>query len=152
MVDLTLKQGTENAAGALPTEEPLVGDIRQEWAWVKSGIDEILAEQPQLTFRAEDVYAEVVMGKAVLWVAPEGFVITSHEQDQFNGDMTFLLWLAWAKKRSQNCAIKYYDFFAQNAKEAGYKKIETRTPIQALEDYLLAEGWDKDTVVYTREL
>jgi len=37
---------------------PVVGDVRQEWDWVKIGVQEILDAQPQLTFRPEDVYAD----------------------------------------------------------------------------------------------
>lgn len=126
--------------------------IREEWDWVKAGIEEILFEQAQLTFRPEDVYAACLNEEAHLWVAPEGFVISTSELDPFTGARTFLLWLAWAKKRGQSCAIKYLPFFEQVAKESGFKNIETRTPISALEDYFLAEGWAKDTVIYTREL
>jgi len=126
--------------------------IRHEWDWVKRGIEEILAEQSQLTFRAEDVYAACLNGEAQLWVAPECFVISTAEHDYFTESKTFLVWLAWVKERGQNCVIKYYPFFAQVAKENGFSNIEVRTPIAALEGYLLAEGWKKDTVVYTREL
>ena len=133
-------------------DKPAFASIRLEWDWVKRGIEEILAEQTQLTFRPEDVYAACLNGEAHLWVAPEGFVITTAEVDEFTGAKTFLLWLAWAKNRGQSCAIKYLPFFAELARENGFKNIETRTPIAALEDYFLAEGWKKDTVIYTREL
>lgn len=136
----------ENAA------KPELGNIREEWSWVKSGIEEILAEQPQLTFRSEDVYAACLNGEALLWVAPEGFVITTEEGDQFTRAKTFFVWLAWAKKRGDSCVIKYYPYFAQVAKEHGFSSIEVRTPFKTLEDYLLVEGWKKDTVVYTRAL
>lgn len=133
-------------------DKPAFASIRLEWDWVKRGIEEILAEQTQLTFRPEDVYAACLNGEAHLWVAPEGFVITTAEVDEFTGAKTFLVWLAWAKKRGASCVIKYYSFFAQVAKDSGFSTIEVRTPVTALEDYLLAEGWKKDTVVYTREV
>ena len=144
--------GEQVAEGMGTADSPTLAPIRNEWDWVKRGIKEILAEQPQLTFRAEDIYAACLNGEAQLWVAPEGFVITTAEHDDFTGDKTFLIWLAWAKDRGQNCAIKYIPFFSQVARSNGFKNIETRTPIVALEDYFLAEGWKKDTVVYTREL
>ena len=40
---------------------PVVGDVRQEWDWVKVGVQEILNAQPQLTFRPEDVYADCIL-------------------------------------------------------------------------------------------
>lgn len=144
--------GAQDAEDTVTEGRPTFAQVREEWVWVKRGIEEILAEQPQLTFRPEDVYAACLNGEAHLWVAPEGFVITTAEVDEFTGEKTFLLWLAWAKNRGQSCAIKYLPFFAELARENGFQNIETRTPITALEDYFLAEGWKKDTVVYTREL
>jgi hypothetical protein len=144
--------GAQDAEGMVAADKPILTHIREEWVWVKRGIEEILAEQPQLTFRPEDVYAACLNEEAHLWVAPEGFVITTAERDEFTGARTFLLWLAWAKNRGQSCAIKYLPFFAELARENCFKNIETRTPIAALEDYFLAEGWKKDTVIYTREL
>ena len=146
------ERGEQDVASMATEDKPLLANVRQEWDWVKQGIDEILAEQPQLTCRPEDVYAAVLNGEALLWVAPEGFVITTEQSDEFTGAKTFFIWLAWAKERGQSCAIKYLPFFAKLAKENGYKNIETRTPVSTLEDYFLVEGWVKDTVIYTREL
>ena len=140
------------AQGADATGKVNLAHVRDEWHWVKEGVEEILAEQSQLTFRPEDVYAACLNEEAHLWVAPEGFVITTGERDQFTGQRTFLLWLAWTKKRGQNCAVKYYPFFEHVARENGFQKIETRTPVSALEEYFVADGWTKDTVVYTRDL
>jgi len=134
------------------TGEPVVCDVRTEWSWVKLGIEEILKENPQLPFRPEDVYTACVTEQATLWCAPEGFVVTTGQTDHFSGERTLLLWLAWAKKRGQNCAIKYYPFFSRVAKEAGFSKIKVKTAVSQMEDYLIGEGWTKDTVVYTRDL
>ena len=144
--------GAQGVDATVTEDKPTFAQVREEWVWVKRGVEEILAEQPQLTFRPEDVYAACLNGEAHLWVAPEGFVITTAEVDEFTGAKTFLLWLAWAKNRGQSCAIKYLPFFAELARENGFKNIETRTPVTALENYFLAEGWKKDTVIYTREL
>ena len=145
------------ALGADVTETVVNGpihyaSIREHWDWVRVGIEEILAEQPQLTFRPEDVYAMCLKNDAHLWVAPQGFVISTTEVDEFTGNQTFLIWLAWAKERGQNCATQYIGFFEKVARESGYKQIETRTPVSKLESYFLAEGWTKHSVIYTREL
>ena len=134
--------------------EPVAVDIRSVWDWVKVGIEEILAEQPQLTYKAEDVYAACVNLKAVLYItdAEDGFVVCSPEVDQTTGDRTLLMWIAWTKVRGESCVAKYYDFFADVAREHGFKNIETRTPIPAMEQYLVQQGWTKDTVVYTRAI
>lgn len=145
--------GEQDVTGtAESADKPVLAHIREEWDWVKRGIEEILAEQPQLTFRAEDVYAACLNEEAHLWVAPEGFVISTAERDEFTGARTFFLWLAWTKDRGQSCAIKYIPFFVNIAKENGFNNIETRTPVTALESYFLADGWRKETVIYSREL
>ena len=75
---------------------PIVANIRQEWDWVKIGIQEILDAQTQLTFRPEDVYAECVSGAATLFVDEhQSFAVTTVEVDRFTGQNTFLIWLAW---------------------------------------------------------
>ena len=146
------EHGEQEVVDTATAANPTIGSVREHWDWVKVGIEEILAEQPQLTFRPEDIYAACLNEEAHLWVAPEGFLITTAERDQFTGQRTFLLWLAWTKYRGLNCAIKYLPFFEGVAKENGFQFIETRTPIAKLEGYFLADGWTKDTVIYTRTL
>lgn len=131
---------------------PAISDICLHFKWVLPAIQEILDEQPQLTYTASQVATACKDGEATLWISDEGFVISSAEVDVFTGDKTFLVWIAWAKKRGDNCVIKYYDFFRSYAEEAGFKHMEVRTPILELAPYLLAEGWQVDTVVYTRRI
>ena len=45
-------------------DEPYLGNIRQEWHWVKQGIEEILEAQKNLTFIAEDVYVACINNTA----------------------------------------------------------------------------------------
>ena len=152
MAEVWQEPGARDAEDTATADKPAYAHVRDEWGWVKGGIEEILAEQPQLTFRPEDVYAACLNGEAHLWVAPEGFVITTTEVDEFTEAKTFFVWLTWAKKRGENCGLKYYTFFAQVAKENGFSNIEVRTPIRALENKLVAEGWKKDTVIFTRDV
>ena len=59
--------GEQDVTGtAESADKPVLAHIREEWDWVKRGIEEILAEQPQLTFRAEDVYAACLIRSAPL--------------------------------------------------------------------------------------
>ena len=81
-----------------PKDEPVIGDIRE-------GIEAILQAHPQLPFRPEDVYAEVVAGHAIYWKAPEGFVVTSIEVDRFTPKKTLLIWLAWAEQQGQRIVL-----------------------------------------------
>lgn len=133
-------------------DDPVFGDIRKEWHWVRPGIEEILKLAPQLTYRPEDVYAACVSQRAVLWVAEDGFVVSSSEADPFTDERSMFLWLAWAKERGKDLVSKYQPFFERVARDAGYTQMETRSPFLNLMPHLTERGWDIDTVVYTRKL
>jgi len=134
-------------------DKPILASIREEWGWVKRGIEEILQEQPKLTYRAEDVYAACLNGDAYLWVFPEGFLISTAEKDEYSGEHIFFFWLAWVKKRGGKTVFtKYVPFFLNIAKEMGFKRIETRTPVLELERSFLADGWERQSAIYTREV
>jgi hypothetical protein len=130
--------------------DPVVADIYNEWDWVKVGVDEILNTVPYLSFRAEDVYALCKSEQAILWTIQDGFIITTTETDEFSGDKTLLLWLAWVKERGGTRGVKHTEFFGRIAKEHGYKYLQIRSSVPALQSYLLDTGWDIDTIVYTR--
>ena len=145
--------GTE--AEVAVTEEvvdPVQGNIRAEWEWIKPLIEKILAKTPQLTFRPEDVYAACVSGEAILWIAEEGFVVTTVEYDEYNGERTFLLWLAGAREIGMNAVRKHQAFFENIAREAGMAKLELRSAVTDLKMYFEGGGWELDTAVYTRRL
>ena len=70
----------------IPSDEgearPVLGNIREDWDHIRPCLDSLLATCPDLSFRVEDVYAEVVAEQAVYWKAPEGFVVSTTEVDQ----------------------------------------------------------------------
>ena len=73
------------------TTDPIQCNVRAEWYWVKPGIEEVLKEHPQLTFRSEDVYHACLAKEAILWKAAEGFVVSTIEVDEFTDQRTFLI-------------------------------------------------------------
>ena len=131
---------------------PVMGDIREEWPWVQRGVEEILKQDPHLTFVPEDVYKACVSKEAILWITDEGFVVMTGETDPFTQERTCFLWLAWAKKRGTNLVQQHQDFFIRAASEAGFAKIETRSGVPALQEHLTGAGWDVETIVYSRRL
>lgn len=133
-------------------DKPRKTDISKNLTWVHPAIDEILDANPQLTFDAADVYAACMNGSATFWTTDDGFVVTTSEIDTFNNERTFLIWLAWAKVRGNNLVVKHQDFFIDHARDRGFKKIEVRSAVPELSSYVLAYGWQVDTVVYTRDL
>ena len=135
---------------------PVVADIRREWDWVKLGIEEIIAEQPQLTYRPEDVYAACVNGEATLFVrkgvSGNDFAVTQMEFDKYSGDKIMTMWLAHIEQRGRKQAIELMEFFDQVGRDCGCSYIEGRTPLEPLGEYYLKNGWALDTKVYTRKL
>lgn len=138
--------------GPVTAAELVVADIRREWDWVKIGVEEICQLNPNLTFRPEDVYAACVNRQAVLWISPDGFVVTTTLIDEFTGEKTLFLWLAWAKSRGTSLLTKYQGFLERATREAGYSILETRSPFLGLMSHMKAHGWTLDTVVYTKRV
>ena len=133
------------------SDEPQLSDIRNHWHWVKDGIQEILDDQTNLTFIPEDVYAACVNGQAHLWVASGGFVVTTGLTDEFTGQRTMLIWIAWAEERGKDCVLKYMSFCSEQASKAGYIEVEVRTPKPFTQRWLDA-GWKLNHSVYTRRV
>lgn len=148
----SIQELTVGETGTVAADRPRLSDIREEWCWVKEGVEKILNDNPQYTYRPEDVYAACVSGQAQLWTTSEGFVVTSGELDQFSGDKSCLIWLAYAHELGAKLVVKYVDFFEKAATEAGYDRLEVRTAVPELGEYVLGQGWRLDTVVYSREL
>ena len=151
MVDSTPELNQSDTSTA-QVSDPVLGDIAIEWDWVKEGIKEILEVDKGLTFSPDHVYAACLAQQAILWVAEGGFVISTGETDIFNGERTFLVWLAWAEKRGDNLAVKHLPFFEAAAKGAGFSKIEVRSAVPEVVSYLENTGWEVDTVVFKRYL
>lgn len=116
--------------------EPQLADIRDEWGWVRKGIEEILAEDDQLNLIPEDVFVACKTQAAHLWTTEEGFVVTTGETDMITGERTFLVWLAWAEKSGGNIAVRWFEFFENQAREAGFTRFEVRTRYPELGNYL----------------
>ena len=131
-------------------DAPVIADIRKEWDWVKVGVKEILIDQPQLTYRPEDVYAECVNGNATLFVLGKNFAITTVYLDKYTDDKIFLGWLTWGKN-IQN-AHKYVHFFEKIARDCGCVYMEGRTSIDRLGEYYLENDWKLETRVFRRKL
>jgi hypothetical protein len=132
--------------------EPQPANIRECWGEVKEGLESILKEIPQLSFLPEDVYSECVNGRAHLFTSPIGFVILTTEIDQFTGEKTLLIWLAYVYEKGKHNWFSHVKWFEDLAKNAGCKYLEARSPIPQLEEYFTACGWSLDTKVFTREV
>ena len=74
---------------------------------------------------------------------------------QSNLQNTFLIWLAWCSRKGlkHNSSIEMYTpSFEQVARDCKCSFLETKTPLNKLNDYYLDNGWNLDTRVFTRKL
>ena len=134
------------------TRLPIPADIRQHWEVVKSGIVEILLENPTLTFIPEDVYSECVNERAFLYMSPVGFLILTIEVDQFTKDKTLLLWIAYTYNKGGHEWLAHEEWFDNLAKQAGCKYLEARSRVPEMESYTKKIGWELDTRIYRKKV
>ena len=131
---------------------PQLADIRQCWSQVKIGIESIIADDPNLTFRPEDVYSECVNGRAELFISPIGFLILSTEIDPFTDNRTLLIWIAYVYETGKHNWMKHVQWFEELARNAGCKHIEARSSVSQMEEYALKQGFSLNTRVYTKKV
>jgi len=133
-------------------EEPVYTDIRKCWNVIKTGILEVLKENPHLTYIPEDVYSECVNERAFLYTSPVGFLILTVEVDTFTKDKTLLLWIAYTYKKGGHNWLVHDEWFDSLAKEAGCKYLEARSRVPEMESYTKTIGWELDTRIYRKKV
>jgi hypothetical protein len=132
---------------------PQIANIRQEWDWVKPGLEEILHLDPNLTWRPEDVYASVISGESHLWVHPNFFTVTTVETDMFNGDKTFMIWIMKAKERGGANSVTYTKFYEDVAKQLGCQHIAGKSIQMPAIDYAGERvGWEITEITFGKDL
>ena len=132
--------------------EPVLTDIRSTWNTVKPGLEQILKDNPNLTFLPEDVYSEVVNNRAFLYTSSVGFLILRVEIDQFTNDKTLLLWIAYTYNKGGHEWAAHEEWFNSLAKEIGCKYLEARSRVPEMESYVKEIGWELDTRIYRKEI
>lgn len=93
-------------------------DIRDSWDEIKPGLEELKAEWPELcTWRVEDVYAEVLRERAVLYMTEDGFAVCLIETEEFSRRRDLCIWIAYAYEMSRGGMLnKYLPSFIEVAK------------------------------------
>ena len=117
-----------------PTD-PVIANIKQEWHWVRAGLEQIYSNSPDIDEIPEDVYAACVSGNAHLWCHPAGFVVTRFVGSDH--DRGLLLWHAWAREQGGKHSLEYHDFFEAVALNSGCTYLETQTVHQPIVDHFI---------------
>lgn len=126
-----------------------LSNIKQEWDWVKIGLQEIYDADPHSSQRPEDVYADCVYERAKLFVMEnkELFVVFSELKD---GDSArhLVLWMCWAAKKGSRKMGIWLPDVERFAKKHGYKSVMCETSSLGIADYAVKDyGYFIDTIV-----
>ena len=117
--------------------EPVFGDIAEEWYRVEPGINRLLEKNPDCGLTAKGVYNECLHNySTVLWMVPEGFMVTRFEDDPYTGYRTLILWLAAKFSGEPGPVHPYLPFFDGVAKHMNCKYIELWSSRPGMERYL----------------
>lgn len=130
---------------------PKIANIREEWHWVKPGLEEILEHDPHVYEIPEDVYAACMHGKANLWVTDRYFVIT---QTFIDGTVPgFSIWYAWSKDRGAKHSLEGHPFFERMARDMGCQVMQTQTSKPSLVTHFLDKlGYEVKSTVLVKNL
>ena len=150
--------GPDGHAGSKPKWQdlerlPVVGNLREEWHWVKKGIEEIIRLDPYVTYIPEDVYHSIKSGESTLWVHPDIFTVTSITTDVFNEERTLTIWLAWAKKRGTKNAAYHMPFYEEVARRANCATVEVRSIQTPVVDFFTRDlGYEISDITLSKRL
>ena len=144
----------ENTERRLTTDfvEPVLTDIRSTWNTVKPSIEQILKDNPSLTFIPEDVYSECVNERAFLYTSSVGFLIFTLQLDRYTKDKTLYMWIAYTYEIGGHQWIAHEKWIEKVAKSFNCKYIEAQSNVPGFESYAIKNGWNLDTRIYRREV
>lgn len=134
------------------SSDPHIADIREEWHWVQPLLVSILKSNKYLTWIPEDVYHECRKGDAVLWVADQGFAITTIAIDEYSSERSFVIWIAAAKSMGGRNVVTYLPFFEDVAKGCDCTSVEVWSFVGRMEEYLAPLEFEVATRVFKKRV
>jgi len=149
---VSIREGIQANTRTAEYSDPVPIDVREVWETVLFGIVEILRDTPQLTFRPEDVYADLVEERSVLFMSKAGWMVLTIEKDQFTLERTLLIWLAYTYEKGGSNWATHHEWLNFVALNEGCSYIEARSAVPELEPYAIKNGWEVETRVYRREV
>ena len=131
-----------------------IGNIQKEWHWIKSELEELLRDNPQLLYKPEDVYARCLYGESSLLLVDKGFIVVIITEDETQTKKSLFVWIAKTlNKPTGFIELKnIWKTLEILGKESGCSTIETSTPIKRVGRYLEKTGWTLKTIDYTKDL
>ncbi len=111
-------------------------DLHEVWDTIKPGLEAIKRDWPELsTWRVEDVYAEVLQERAVIFATEDGFAVCTLETDSYSRESDLFIWIAYAYEKNRGGMLKkYLPSFIEVAKDLGCKGVSTASNHPALDE------------------
>ena len=131
---------------------PVVGNIRKEWDWVKEALEPMFEQFHWVDFRPEDVYESCLKGESILYTTDETFAIFTIEEHPVTSKKTFFFFIAWKKEGSKDVIEKHLDFFVRVCKKYECNRIGVKTAITGVEKLLLNTGWRCDMKNFSKKI
>ena len=133
----------------------VISDIKEEWYWVKLGLEEINERDPDPKQIPEDVYAACKYGLAKLFVMghKELFVVLS-EVPETEDDINLSIWYFWVSPeyRGSKKPRGFFPGLNKYANNNGYNHIQFETVCPELADYAVRDfGYYIDTIIVKKD-
>jgi len=121
-------------------------DIRLVWNDIRPHIEKLKADW-NMDWKAEDVYAQCLMGKAFCHTCDDGFVIVQPRQSEYTLDKELFVWICYST--ANDGLTEYYDDICLMAKSVyattikfcspreGFRKLAKQNNWQAMTEYTI---------------
>lgn len=124
-------------------------NIKDEWGWVRPGLQEIFDADPDPKQVPEDVYADCRYGLAKLFCMAnkELFVVLSEHRE--SDDLLHLVvWMCWAADKGSRKMSVWLPDVEKYAKDNGYVSVMCETVHLGIAEYAVKDyGYFIDTIV-----
>jgi hypothetical protein len=129
-------------------------NIKDEWDWVRKGLQEIYDADPDPKQIPEDVYADCRYGRAKLFTMDDKqlFVILSEhrESDEL---IHLVVWHCWASDRGKKKMSTWLPDVEKYAKQNGYASVMCESVHVGIAEYAIKHyGYFIDTIVIKKFL
>jgi hypothetical protein len=130
-----------------------VAEIRDEWSWVKEGVEAVHASLPVADWVPDDLFDRCNTGQAILFVSDEGFAVFMVVTNPLTLERTWFNWICWAKEGTGTGVIaKYFDYFCDLGRQLQCSRLSGETPFQKLGDMYVSFGFRLDMSKYSFDL
>lgn len=130
----------------------LSADIRQEFDWIKPGLEDI-HRRTNPEWRVEDIYAACRFGKAFLFIDGFGansFVVLTTGECPYRAKRVLFVLAAWSDEG--DAVTKYLEEIEKIGREAGCKEIEFSSPRRGWEKLGEANGFETVCTTFRKAL